>query len=333
MVKKKNRPTLQDVANKVGVTKMTVSRFLRKPESVSKALQVSIAKALDEIGYIPNRAPELLSNSKSHAIGVLVPSLTNQVFAEVIRGIEDVIDPAGYQTMLAHYGYSKSAEEARLVTLLSYNIDGVILSESIHTERTRKMLETAGVPVVEIMDSVLEPISQAVGIDNFAASAAMTTRMYQKGYRNLVYLAARMDERTQQKLAGFKSAMSKVGLAANSVQTDMASSFSIGGELLIEALNKYPQMDGVVCTNDDLAIGALYECQRRGISVPDTIGIAGFHGHNFSQVIVPKLATVITPREKIGRLAAEQLLERLQDKPISQSIFDLPYEIFDGETI
>jgi LacI family gluconate utilization system Gnt-I transcriptional repressor len=333
MVKKKNRPTLQDVANKVGVTKMTVSRFLRKPESVSKALQVSIAKALDEIGYIPNRAPELLSNSKSHAIGVLVPSLTNQVFAEVIRGIEDVIDPAGYQTMLAHYGYSKSAEEARLVTLLSYNIDGVILSESIHTERTRKMLETAGVPVVEIMDSVLEPISQAVGIDNFAASAAMTTRMYQKGYRNLVYLAARMDERTQQKLAGFKSAMSEVGLAANSVQTDMASSFSIGGELLIEALNKYPQMDGVICTNDDLAIGALYECQRRGISVPNTIGIAGFHGHNFSQVIVPKLATVITPREKIGRLAAEQLLERLQDKPISQSIYDLPYEIFDGETI
>ena len=92
-------------------------------------------------------------------------------------------------------------------------------------------------------------------------------------------------------------------------------------------------MDGIICTNDDLAIGALYECQRRGISVPSDIAIAGFHGHNFSQVIVPRLATVKTPREKIGRLAAEQLLERLEGKPITQSIFDLPFEVLDGETL
>ncbi len=333
MVKKKNRPTLQHVADEVGVTKMTVSRFLRNPKSVSEALQTRIAQALEDIGYIHNQAPNLLSNAKSHAIGVLVPSLTNQVFAEVIRGIEDVIDPAGYQTMLAHYGYSKTAEEARLAKLLSYNIDGIILSESVHTERTRKMLETAGIPVVEIMDSVLKPISQSVGIDNAAASAAMTRQMYAKGYRNLVYLAARMDERTQQKIQGFTTAMVELGLNPRSVQTERPSSFSIGSELLCEAMDKYPDMDGVVCTNDDIAIGALYECQRRNIPVPGKIAIAGFHGHSFSQVIVPKLTTVLTPREEIGRLAATQLLARFNGDDISQYVFDLPFEILDGETI
>ncbi len=333
MVKKKTRPTLQHVADEVGVTKMTVSRFLRNPQSVSEALQTRIAKALEDIGYIHNQAPNLLSNAKSHAIGVLVPSLTNQVFAEVIRGIEDVIDPAGYQTMLAHYGYSKSAEEARLAKLLSYNIDGIILSESVHTERTRKMLETAGIPVVEIMDSVATPISQSVGIDNAAASAAMTHRMFEKGYRNLVYLAARMDERTKQKIHGYEQAMTELSLTARVVHTERPSSFSIGSELLCQAIAQYPTMDGVLCTNDDIAIGALYECQRKKIPVPGKIGIAGFHGHNFSQVIVPKLATIATPREEIGRLAATELLARFNGDPIEKTVFDLPFELLDGETI
>ncbi|MDX1473720.1 MAG: substrate-binding domain-containing protein [Reinekea sp.] len=333
MAKKKNRPTLQHVADEVGITKMTVSRFLRNPESVSASLQTRIAKALEDIGYIHNQAPNLLSNAKSHAIGVLVPSLTNQVFAEVIRGIEEVIDPAGYQTMLAHYGYSKNAEEARLAKLLSYNIDGVILSESVHTERTRKMLDMADIPVVEIMDSVAKPISQAVGIDNAAASTAMTQRMIEKGYRNLVYLAARMDERTQQKIQGYKYAMNAAKLTAHVIHTELPSSFTIGSELLCQALKEHPNMDGVVCTNDDIAIGALYECQRQNIPVPGKIAIAGFHGHNFSQVIVPKLATVATPREDIGRLAATELLARFNGEPMEKNVFELPFKVLDGETI
>jgi LacI family gluconate utilization system Gnt-I transcriptional repressor len=105
MSQKPRRPTLQDVADLVGITKMTVSRYLKDPALVSAAVQEKIAVALDTLGYIPNRAPDLLSNAKSKAIGVLLPSLTNQVFAEVIRGIESVTEPAGYQTMLAHYGY------------------------------------------------------------------------------------------------------------------------------------------------------------------------------------------------------------------------------------
>lgn len=107
----KKRPVLQDVADLVGVTKMTVSRYLRNPEQVSEALRGKIAVALDELGYIPNRAPDILSNATSRAIGVLLPSLTNQVFSEVLRGIESVTDAFGYQTMLAHYGYKPEMEE------------------------------------------------------------------------------------------------------------------------------------------------------------------------------------------------------------------------------
>ena len=175
---KKKRPVLQDVADKVGVTKMTVSRYLRNPEQVSGALQEKISAALDELGYIPNRAPDILSNAKSRAIGVLLPSLTNQVFAEVLRGIESVTDIHGYQTMLAHYGYSQEREEQRLTSLLSYNIDGLILSERHHTARTLKMIEVAGIPVVEMMDCVSPCVDLAVGFNNFEAARQMLSLIH-----------------------------------------------------------------------------------------------------------------------------------------------------------
>ncbi|MDO6704848.1 gluconate operon transcriptional repressor GntR [Photobacterium sp. 1_MG-2023] len=333
MTAKPKRPTLQDVANQVGVTKMTVSRYLRDPSQVSAALQTKIAAAVEALGYIPNRAPDILSNAKSYAIGVLVPSLTNQVFAEVIRGIEKVTGPAGYQTMLAHYGYSAEIEEKNIASLLSYNVDAMILSESVHTERARKMLDTAGIPVVEIMDSASPAISQAVGFDNQAAAAAMTEQMLARGRHNLVYFAARMDARTHLRYLGYEQVMLAHGLPPRSIETEEASSFSLGATLLRQTLQEMPATNGIFCTNDDLAIGAIYECQRLGIAVPEQMAVAGFHGHDISQVMVPRLATVITPREQIGKVAAEQILQRLRGEPVTEKVMTLDVTIALGESI
>ncbi|NVD34219.1 gluconate operon transcriptional repressor GntR [Marinobacter lutaoensis] len=333
MTERKKRPTLQDVADRVGVTKMTVSRYLKKPEQVSAPLRARIQQALDALGYIPNKVPDILSSSRSQAIGLLVPSLTNQVFAELIRGVESVTEPAGYQTMLAHYGYSPQAEEARIATLLGYSVDGLILSESVHTERVRRMIETAGVPVVEVMDSVSPAIEQAIGFDNEAASFAMTERMIERGHRRIVYFAARMDARTRLKIHGYERAMRAHGLEPRSLRTERASSFTRGALLLGQALERWPEVDGVFCTNDDLAIGALFECQRRGIAVPDRIGIAGFHGHDIAAVVVPRLATVITPREEMGRRAADSLLRRLRGEPAGPPVVTLPFRIDEGGSL
>lgn len=333
MAEKRKRPTLQDVADRVGVTKMTVSRYLKKPEQVSKALQEKIQLALDELGYIPNKVPDILSSSKSHAIGLLVPSLTNQVFAEMIRGIESVTEPAGYQTMLAHYGYSQTAEEARIATLLGYNVDGLILSESFHTDRVRRMIQTAGIPVIEVMDSASSAIEQAIGFDNEAAAFAMTELMIARGHRKTVYFAARMDTRTRFKIRGYERAMEQQGLTPISLQTEEASSFTRGALLLRQALTQCPELDGIFCTNDDLAIGALYECQRQGIPVPQQIGIAGFHGLDIANAMVPQLATVVTPREEMGRIAAEQLLARLAGTPVNQAVIDLPFHLEPGASL
>jgi LacI family gluconate utilization system Gnt-I transcriptional repressor len=330
---KKKRPVLQDVADKVGVTKMTVSRYLRNPDQVSAALQQKIAVALDELGYIPNRAPDILSNATSRAIGVLLPSLTNQVFAEVLRGIESVTDAHNYQTMLAHYGYLPEREEERLTSLLSYNIDGLILSERHHTPRTLKMIEVAGIPVVELMDCVSPCIDLAVGFNNFEAARQMTQQIIAHGHCHVVYFGARQDERTIIKQQGYEQAMHESGLEPYSIMTARSSSYSAGGELLRQAQRDYPQIDSIFCTNDDLAIGAAFECQRQGLSIPQDMAIAGFHGHDIGQVMVPKLASVLTPRERMGQIGAERLLARLRGETVCPRMVDVGFTVIPGGSI
>lgn len=289
--------------------------------------------ALDELGYIPNRAPDILSNATSRAIGVLLPSLTNQVFAEVLRGIESVTDAHNYQTMLAHYGYLPEREEERLTSLLSFNIDGLILSERNHTPRTLKMIEVAGIPVVELMDCVTPCLDLAVGFDNFEAARQMTQQIIAHGHRHVVYLGARLDERTLIKQQGYEQAMLDAGLQPHCIMTDRASSYSSGGELLRLAQKEYPQVDSIFCTNDDLAVGAMLECQRQGLSIPQDMAIAGFHGHDIGQVMVPKLASVLTLRERMGQVAAQSLLAKLRGEAVNPRMIDTGFTLLLGGSL
>ena len=142
-----------------------------------------------------------------------------------------------------------------------------------------------------------------------------------------------MDKRTQLKMQGYEQAMRKHGCEPYSLITEEPSSFTLGAEQLRQILRERPETDGIFCTNDDLAIGALFECQRLGIKVPKQIAIAGFHGHDVGQSLTPQLASVITPRLEIGKTAAQELLNRLNNIPQQSSIINLGYHIHLGESI
>ncbi|OCG72241.1 transcriptional regulator [Gilliamella sp. Occ3-1] len=330
---KRRRTSLQEIANLIGISKMTVSRFLRDPNLVSKPLQLQISAAIDKLGYIPNKAPDMLSNAKSNAIGIVFPSLTNQVFADILKGIEMMTDVRGYQTMITHTGYSADKEELRLRSLLSYNIDGLILTERTHTPATLKMIEISGVPVVEIMDSVSPCIDMAVGFDNFTATKNMIDKMIDKGRRNIVYFSARQDQRSIIRQKGYEKAMEEAGLTPRTLATKEASSYELGARFLHQILKDFPCVDGIFSTNDDLALGVLLECQRMGIKVPKQIAIVGFHGHQIGQFMNPKLTSIQTPRIEMGKIAAELLLKRINGEQIDKKVIDLPVEYLNGESI
>ncbi|QJR82810.1 LacI family DNA-binding transcriptional regulator [Alteromonas pelagimontana] len=332
MVKKK-RATLQDIANRVGVTKMTVSRFLRAPHSVSSTTRTKIAAAVEELGYIQNRAPAMLSKSLSKAIGVVIPSLSNQVFATLVQGIEHTTGAHGYDTLIAHTGYSAVKEEEKIAMLLSYQVDGLILSETNHTTRTLRMLERAGIPVVETMELPDTPVDMAVGLNHANVAYEVVTKMLTTGRRNIVYLAARLDTRTRLRQQGYERAMTEAGQAPMVIATEAHSSFTLGGTLLQQALTRYPQVDGIFCTNDDIAVGAMMHCKANNIDIPHRLSVVGYNALDIGQAMTPKLTSVATPRFDIGVKSAELIIAALNGDPPPQKSYDLGYTLTAGESL
>jgi LacI family gluconate utilization system Gnt-I transcriptional repressor len=330
---RKTRPTLQDIADRVGVTKMTVSRFIRDPNSVAEKTREKISAMINELGYIQNRAPAMLSKSSSKAIGILLPSLSNQVFANLVQGIEQVTKERGYQTLIAHCNYDELEEEEQIAFLLSYQVDGLILTETKHTDRTRQMLKSAGVPVVETMELPENPIDMAVGLDHMEAAYHVVTQMIASGKRHIMYFGARLDTRTKLRRQGYDKAMLEAGLLARHILTDEHSSFTLGGALLIEGLELMPELDGIFCTNDDIAIGAMMECAHRGISVPNDISIVGYNALDIGQAISPRLVSVDTPRFDIGKKSAELLLDALANKRQDQKVVDMGFSLTEGDSL
>ncbi|MBW6100011.1 substrate-binding domain-containing protein [Escherichia coli] len=187
--------------------------------------------------------------------------------------------------------------------------------------------------MVELMDSKSPCLDIAVGFDNFEAARQMTAAIIARGHRHIAYLGARLDERTIIKQKGYEQAMRDAGLVPYSVMVEQSSSYSSGIELIRRARREYPQLDGVFCTNDDLAVGAAFECQRLGLKVPDDMAIAGFHGHDIGQVMEPRLASVLTPRERMGSIGAERLLARIRGESVTPKMLDLGFTLSPGGSI
>lgn len=327
------RPTLQDIANLVGVTKMTVSRYLRAPDSVAAATGEKIAAALEASGYIRNRVPAILSKSSSKTLGIIIPSLSNQVFADLVQGIETVTAQHGYDTLIAHTGYSAEVEQDKIDMMLSYQVDGLILTESGHTPRTLQMLKQAAIPVVETMEVPESPVDMAVGLDHEQAAYDVVKRILASGKQNPVYLAARMDTRTLLRQHGYEKAMEEAGKAPVTVSTPEHSSFTLGSELLARALAGYPQTDAVFCTNDDIAIGVMLYCQHNKIRIPDDLAVVGYNALNIGAAMTPPLTSVITPRDKMGEQAASLIMKVLQGETPAQTTVTLPHSLTTGKTL
>jgi LacI family gluconate utilization system Gnt-I transcriptional repressor len=308
------RPRLDDIASKVGVTRMTVSRYFNDPSSVAAATREKIAKAIDESGFIPSRVPAIMSRSSSMALGLVVPSFSNGVFTDVIDGIEGAAREDGYSVLLMHSGYGKDREEEDVAALLSYQADAVILCGTGHTDLTRLRLRKSGVPSAELLSLSDKPLGLNYGIDYAATFHAVTSALVSCGRKAVAYFGARMDERTLERERGYRKAMDEAGLKPLCLNTDARSNFALGRDLMLSALKRFPEADAVVCTNDDVALGALIACQSQGVDVPGRISVIGCNALNFCDAAFPALCSIATPRLEIARKAARDVIAAIRDR-------------------
>jgi LacI family gluconate utilization system Gnt-I transcriptional repressor len=310
-----NRLTLKDVAEKAGVSPITVSRVVNDYVGVRTEVRQKVEAAIHELGYIPNRSASILASSRSNLIGVIIPSLSNVVFNDVLRGIYNIAVPANYQILLADTHYSPIEEERSIRTLLGQSPEGLIITGGEQTDATKAMLKANGLPVVQIMDQVETPIDINVGFSHYEAGAAVAKTLLQKQYSKIGFIGARMDPRTCDRLAGFKSVLSdaeKLDLK-RLVTSPQPSSVAMGATLFRELMASTDgDCDAVFCCNDDLALGVLHESKKMHIKVPEKFGVCGFNDIEMATYTEPSLSSVRVNRYKMGSRAMELILERLQ---------------------
>jgi len=297
------RITLADVAREAGVSAITVSRALRQPDKVSPKVRDRILRVVSRLGYVPDAAASALASTRTNVVALLVPSLTNAVFSDLLRGVYDAVETTPLTVQIGNFRYSPSKEEALIRTFLHQRPAGVILSGVDQTDAARTMLEQARCPVVQTMDLSDRPIDRIIGFSQRDAGRCVAEHLIAAGYRRPGFIGARMDPRSQARLAGYRDVLERAGLLDRHrfVNTPQPSSVGLGGQLFTDLLAAAPDTDAVFCTNDDLAAGALFETQRRSIRVPDDMGICGFNDLEMSRHLVPPLTTVATPRYAIGR--------------------------------
>lgn len=323
------RVTLQDIALLADVTKMTVSRFLRTPEKVSPETRERITKVMEEVGYPLEDAER---PQKTPRIGILVPSFNNQIFSDLLAGIESVTSQQGYQTLVVNYEYSKEREEEHIINLLTYQLAGLILTDSVHTLKADKYLNAAAIPIAQVMDLDDTHGRIAVGFDNFQAGYDMAATLLASGKQHVVYFGSMSDARDKKRYQGYSQAMQERNLEPMHITPNKVSSVSIGAGMLALARQLYPQVNAVLCTNDDIAVGVLQECLKSGIKIPEEMAISGFHGLDIGLATTPLLASVITPRYEMGKVAAEIILKKIKNLPTIERV-DLHYRISLGGTI
>lgn len=332
---RKNRVTVKDVAERAGVGTMTVSRALRAPDSVSEKLRARIDKAVADLGYVPNRLAGGLASSRTRTVPVIIPSLSNAVFPDIVEGISEILQQHDLQMLLGNTHYSLADEEALVSTFLSWSPDGVIITGLEHSERTRRMLAGAGIPVVEMVEWGDGAIDMSVGLSHSAAGRAMGEYLIGRGYRRIAFVGPQMDRdvRAAKRLDGLNAAFAGAGVPPGPVLSlDQPSTVRAGGDALARLITEAPDIDAVFFANDDLAVGGLLECQRRGIDVPGTLAIAGFNGLEFSGEVTPRLTTILTPRREIGRRAAGMLVARLAGQPVPEPAVDVGFTLLKRES-
>lgn len=330
----KSKPKLADVARLAGVSEITVSRFVRGKGPIAGETQARIRDAIGKLGYVPNRAAGSLASSNSLLIGVILPSMSNIVFPEVLRGIHAGLAGSAYQPLLGVTDYDLGKEEDILSSLLAWQPSAIVTTGFEHTEATRRMLYDSGIRVAELMDIDSEPIDLAVGLSHRRAGYDTGKYLMERGYRRFGYAGHDLDadHRALLRYDGLRDALREAGLQLEAEERHGGPSSARGGrETLKRLLGRAPGLDVVVFSNDDMAVGGYFHCLGADIRVKDELALFGFNGLDIGQALPTPLSTIRSNRFRIGEIAAATILAEMK-RPAERQIIDTGYEIIEGET-
>lgn len=218
---------------------------------------------------------------------------------------------------------------------LSRRVDAIYLTGISHTSATKAMLRQSRIPCVEGGNLARNPIDMAVGYSSKDAATTVTRYLIGRGYRPLGYIGAwpKDNDRARDRRRGFEAACKSAGIVVDDsmcVETDL--DLHAGARSMGALLDRHPEMRAVFCSADTLAVGAMFEAQRRRLAIPGRVAIAGFDDLDIASEVVPALTTLRVPRYEIGRQAGEMICARLAGRTVAAPVVDTGYEFVQRST-
>lgn len=310
---------LADVARHAGVSTASVSRVLNAPERVSDAVRRRVEQAVAELGYIPSGAARALASRETRAMGALVPTLNNAIFASGINSLQRRLAALGYTLLIASCEYDLAEEVQQARALLAHGVEGLMVVGGAHDEALYRLVRQRGVPLVQCWTYDSAAVVPCIGFDNRTAARGVADYLLDLGHRRIGMIAGicRGNDRAQARVDGVREALAArgPGLPAHRI---VESRYDVAEgrqalRYLLAAGRERPT--AVICGNDVLAQGALFECQATGVAVPGQLSITGFDDLKISAQLVPPLTTVRVPSAEMGERAAEFLVESRRGGP------------------
>lgn len=325
------RATLADVAHVAGVSAQTVSRVLNSPETVPPQTVAHVRAAIAQVRYVPNRLAGGLASGRSKLVAALVPSIASPVFQETLEALTQALAAKGYQLMLGESGYDDADELDLLENLISRGPDGIVLTRVVQSEVSRQRLASSGIPVVETWDLTDAPVDMLIGFSHEAVGATVADLMIDRGVKSPAMVSGN-DPRARRRRKGYARRLVERGCIGAESELPVAevsapAPLGHGRRGLRELLDRNIPMDGVYCSTDMLALGALIEAKEQDIRVPGQLAVIGFGDLVFAPDTSPPLTTIRIDGRRMGTMAAELIMQRAAGGAVPERLHDIGFEI------
>ena len=309
---------LKDLAQHLNISVSTVSAALQNRDDISKATRLRVSEAVKKFGYRPNSLARGLVTRKTNVLGMIVPDLSRSFYTEVLKGIDSVTSSAGYNLLVSNTEENPSREEEMLKTLLSNQVEGILLASAHGPANTawRQTLLELTVPVV-LIDRLLAGLNFVGGDDN-AIGFVATEHLYEQGYRRIAHIAGPSTVSTAVgRLAGYRRALQALDLPMDEslVVESHYHEESGGYDAMKRFLSLESPPDAVFAASDPIAIGALQAALESGLTLPAVFGLIGVGNHRYGRFLKVPLSTMDQQRSQIGLLAAKLMLSLIKKKP------------------
>jgi len=322
--------TIYDVAREAGVSMATVSRVVNNNPNVKPATRKKVFEAIERLGYRPNAVARGLASKKTTTVGVVIPDISNAIFAEVARGIEDIANMYHYNIILCNADKKKEKEIRVINTLLEKQVDGLLFMGGAVTEEHQQAFRTANVPIVLCATSEESGNLASVDIDHEAAAYDAVQALIKQGHTSIAMISGTLEDPSNgyARFSGYKKALAEAGITYDESLVRIGNyRYESGADAMRYFLDLEQRPTAVFSATDEMAIGAIHSIQDRGLQVPGDISVISVDNSRMASMVRPQLTTVAQPMYDIGAVSMRLLTKLMKKENVDQAQVVLPHEL------